>query len=63
MTNTYKVFTVRLARTLCDLGFIIIGTTPNVQKPWLNVFLFEDSEALREAVQKYKEVPNNGRKI
>lgn len=54
MTNTYKVFTVKLARILCDLGFIIIGTVPNVQKPWLNVYLFEDSQELREAVQKYK---------
>lgn len=39
MTN--KVFTVKLARKLCDLGFIIVGT---VQKPWLNVYLFEDSQ-------------------
>lgn len=55
MTNdTYKVFTVKLARKLCDLGFIIVGTVPNVQKPWLNVYLFEDNQDLRDAVQKYK---------
>lgn len=30
MTNTYKVFTLKLARILCDLGFIIVGTVPNV---------------------------------
>ena len=54
MTNdTYKVFTVKLARKLCDLGFIIVGTVHNVQKPWLNVYLFEDSQDLRDAVQKY----------
>ena len=62
MTNTYKVFTLKLARILCDLGFIIIGTVPNVQKPWLNVYLFEDSQDLRDAVQKYKGVPSNGRR-
>lgn len=54
MTNTYKVFTLKLARILCDLGFIIVGTVPNIQKPWLNVYLFEDSQELRNAVQRYK---------
>ena len=54
MTNTYKIFTLKLARILCDLGFIIVGTVPNVQKPWLNVYLFEDSQELRNAVQRYK---------
>lgn len=61
-TNTYKVFTLKLARKLCDLGFIIVGTVPNSQKPWLNVYLFEDNTEIREAVQKYKEVPKDGRR-
>ena len=47
MTNTYKVFTLRIARALCDRGYRIVKTIPNFQKPWLNVYLFEDSEELR----------------
>lgn len=58
MTNTYKVFTLKLARILCDRGFTVVGTAPNAQKPWLNVYLFEDSEELRQNIE---EVLNNGR--
>lgn len=29
MTNTYKVFTLKLARILCDRGFTVVGTAPN----------------------------------
>ena len=53
-TNTYKVFTLKLARLLCEQGFIIVGTAPNAQKPWLNIYLFEDTEELRQAVKKLK---------
>lgn len=53
-TKTYKVFTLKLARLLCEKGFIVIGTLPNAQKPWLNVYLFEDSAELREAVKQMK---------
>lgn len=53
-TNNYKVFTLKLARRLCEQGFQIVGTLPNAQKPWLNVYLFEDTDEIRQAVQKYK---------
>lgn len=53
-TNGYKVFTLKLARRLCDSGFKVIGTLPNAQKPWLNVYIFEDTEEVRLAVQTYK---------
>jgi hypothetical protein len=29
MTNNYKVFTLKLARKLCELGFKVVGTAPN----------------------------------
>lgn len=53
-TNTYKVFTLKLARKLCEQGFIVVGTQPNAQKPWLNVYLFDDTEELRQAVKELK---------
>lgn len=50
----YKVFTKRLANTLCGLGFKVEGTVVNNQKPWLFVYLFEDTPELRAAVKMYK---------
>ena len=48
----FKVYTKKLANTLCRQGFRVVGTTINNDKPWLNVFLFEDTPELREAVQR-----------
>lgn len=52
--NTYKVFTLKLARELREHGFSIVGTLPNAKKPWLNVYLFQDTKELRDAVQQLK---------
>lgn len=49
--NTYKVFTTKVANSLCKRGFRVVGTAINNQKPWLNVFLFEDTPELREAIE------------
>lgn len=54
MNKTYRVFTKRLANVLCQHGFFIVGTEVNSQKPWLYVYLFEDTPELRAAVQQYK---------
>lgn len=52
--NTYKVFTLKIAKQLCDEGYRILGTVPNAQKPWLNVYLFIDTPELRAAVFRLK---------
>lgn len=49
--NTYKVFTTKVANALCKKGYRVVGTAINNQKPWLNVFLFEDTPELRAAIQ------------
>lgn len=56
----YKIFTKKLANLLCQQGFQVVGTEINNKKPWLYVYLFEDSDELREAVQNCKEVMSNG---
>lgn len=53
--QTYTVFTKKLAHELCRAGFILLGTEINNQKPWLYVYLFEDTPFLRQAVQDYKQ--------
>lgn len=49
----YKIFSKLLANRLCSLGFKMIGTEINNKKPWLYVYLFEDSPELQEAVQNF----------
>lgn len=51
----YKIFSKVLANRLCSLGFKMIGTEINNQKPWLYVYLFEDTDKLRTAVQEFKD--------
>lgn len=46
----YKVYSKRLASKLCKMGFRIVDTEPNNNKPWLNIFLFENSIELQEAI-------------
>ena len=53
MQKCYKVFTKKLANILCRQGFQIVRTELNNSKPWLYVYLFEDSEELRQAIEKY----------
>ena len=56
----YKVFTKKLANLLCEKGFRVIGTEINNQKPWLNVYLFENTDELRLAVKLLKGEINRG---
>jgi hypothetical protein len=51
---TYKIFKLDLARQLIDAGFFCVEVNPNREKPWLNVYGFEDSPELREFVENYK---------
>ena len=49
MTKTKKIYSSKIAGVLCRRGFKVIGTEPNPRKPWLDVFLFEDTDALKQA--------------
>lgn len=53
-TKKYKVFTLKLAQHLCKKGYRVLGTAPNFQKPWLYVYLFEDTPELRAEVEGWK---------
>ena len=48
--KTFKIFSMKLARELGLRGFRYIATEPNRKAPWLNVYLFEDSEELQKAI-------------
>ena len=47
---TYKVFTLKLARQLIEKGFNCIEVLPNRDKPWLNVYGFENTQELKDTV-------------
>lgn len=46
----FKVFSKRVANILCKQGFYLLGTEINNEKPWLYVYLFEDTESFRAAL-------------
>lgn len=52
--SLFVVYTKRLAGKLCDLGFNCVRSERNDTKPWLYVYLFEDTPELRAAVEQYK---------
>lgn len=45
-----KIFSSNMAHKLCEKGFKVIGTEGNNIKPWLYVFLFEDTPEFRDAM-------------
>lgn len=49
MTNTKKIYSSKIAGILCRRGFKIIKTEPNPRKPWLDTFIFEETDALLQA--------------
>lgn len=51
-----KVFSRKLALELRKRGFKIVGTEPNTYKPQFDVYLFQQSEELAEAMT---EIHNN----
>lgn len=52
MDNTFKVFTKKLAIKLREQGFKIVRTEVNSKKPQFDIYCFEDSKELRDAVNK-----------
>lgn len=51
-TKTKKIYSSKIAGALYRQGYKIIGTEPNPRKPWLDVFIFEETDALNEAFDK-----------
>ncbi len=50
--KTYKIFSAAMAYKLRKAGFWIIGTEPNYRKPWLEVFIFEDTPEFQATLTK-----------
>ena len=50
MDNTFKVFTRKLAIKLREQGFKIVKTEVNSRKPEFDIYCFEDTPELRQAV-------------
>ena len=48
-----KIYTRKMAVYLREQGFKIIGTEVNKNKPEFDVYLFKDSNNLREAMIEY----------
>lgn len=50
MKNTYRIYTKWLAVALRREGFKIVGKDVNERVPELDVYIFEDSKELQEAI-------------
>lgn len=50
--SEYIIFTQRIAGTLMTEGFRLLRIESNRKYPKLHVFIFEDSKALRQALDK-----------
>lgn len=50
---TYRVFTMRLCRYLCDQGFKYIAIEPHRRRPEFNTWVFEETNELLRAVDAY----------
>lgn len=46
----YIIYMPRVAAALREFGFKIIKVTPNIKKPQYDVYWFEDTKELREAI-------------
>lgn len=55
-TKLYIIYMPRVAAALRELGFKIVKVTPNIKKPQYDVYWFEDTPALREAIPKATEM-------
>ncbi len=51
----YIIYMPRLAAALREMGFKIIKVTPNIKKPQYDVYWFEDTLELRQALSTAKE--------
>ena len=50
----YIVYNKKMALYLREKGFRIINTAPNMNKPFFDVYFFEDNENLQKEIQIYK---------
>lgn len=51
----YIIYMPRIAAALREMGFKIIKVSPNIKKPQYDVYWFEDTAELRQAIPAAKE--------
>ena len=50
----FPCFSLTLKKIITDNHFQIVKISPNRDKPWMNVFYFEDSDNLQLYISKFK---------
>lgn len=56
MSKDYAIFSLRVANILANKGFKIINSRVNYKDPKYMVYYFEDTPALRNALEKLSDV-------
>lgn len=49
--NDYAVYSLKMANELVARGFVVVNTSINLKYPKYQVFYFEDTRELREAMK------------
>lgn len=49
--NDYAVYSLKMANELVSRGFVVVNTSINLKYPKYQVFYFEDTRELREAMK------------
>ena len=63
MKEKYKcIYNPQLAGFLMFNGIHLKRVERNLDRPWTNVYLFEDKEEIKELIDKYKKKEINGGK-
>lgn len=52
-SNQFKIYSLKMAHKLAEAGCHCIGHEPHRTKPWLNVFIFENTERLHILLTKF----------
>lgn len=50
----YVVFTRKLRNKLKDQGYEVRGRLPNKDKPWLDIYLFESTDELKDEIDRLR---------
>ena len=58
MMKTFKVFSKERALICISNDYRLLYTEPNRKKPWLSVFVFEDTDKLHEILTMLNEKAN-----
>lgn len=63
MLKEFKVYSLGLAKKIMEKGICIIRVEPNIRKIGMTVFVFEDTEILRDIITELSNEFNSNKRF